>query len=185
MISEKVPCGGGETSVSPAPHRGPARPGPAEPPGTRPGTLPAATRFPLSLLQTADPPHPAFAFLFLNNVYYPKCFWAGCAFSSLFFFFAFLPLFFFFKGSSGNKSKGESSLFTLQINSALRLAFPCRPPAPPSQSGLKRNLTGHVKLKGNLMGLSNLSVSLMLKEFIPRTGVMMLPKVQEPGETTA
>lgn len=42
-----------------------------------------------------------------------------------------------------------------------------------------------MKLKGNLMGLSNRSVSLMLKEFIPRIGVMMLPKVQEPGETTA
>lgn len=76
-------------------------------------------------------------------------------------------------------------MLTRQISSALRLACPGRPPAPPSPSGLKWNLTGHVKLKGNLMGLSNLSVSLMLKEFIPRTGVMLLPKVQEPGETTA
>lgn len=42
-----------------------------------------------------------------------------------------------------------------------------------------------MKLKGSLMGLSNFSVSLTLKEFVPRTGVMMLPKVQGPGETTA
>lgn len=46
-------------------------------------------------------------------------------------------------------------------------------------------LTGHVKLKGSLMGLSNRSVSRMLKELTPSTGVMMLPKVQEPGDTTA
>lgn len=49
---------------------------------------------------------------------------------------------------------------------------------------ISEKVPGHVKLKGNLMGLPNLSVSLMLKEFTPRTGVTTLPKVQEPGETT-
>lgn len=77
-------------------------------------------RIPL-LPQNTHTPHtpPAFAFISLNNMHYPKCFWAGCAFTSLFFFFCLC-----FKGSSGNKSKGESSLFTLQINSSAATSLP-------------------------------------------------------------
>lgn len=50
---------------------------------------------------------------------------------------------------------------------------------------INEKVPGQVKLKGNLMGLPNPSVARMVKLLVPRTGVMMLPKVQVPGEMTA
>lgn len=46
-------------------------------------------------------------------------------------------------------------------------------------------LTGHPKLNGIWIGLGKVPLSLALKEFVPSTGVIVLPKMQLPGETTA
>lgn len=79
-----------------------------------------------------------------NSVYYPKCFWAGYGFSFFFFFF---PIFPPLKEVLALSLKGESSLFTLQINS-----LPLPPSCPTTTVEFKVESHRPREVKGQLNG---------------------------------
>lgn len=45
-------------------------------------------------------------------------------------------------------------------------------------------LTGQPKLNGSRIGVLKEPPPMILNEFVPSTGVMALPKIQSPGDTT-
>lgn len=50
--------------------------------------------------------------------------------------------------------------------------------------GVAFELTGQPKLNGSRIGVLKEPPPMILNEFVPSTGVMALPKIQSPGDTT-